>query len=49
MTVFRTDDWETISVLYTRNEAAVVVTRRAETRHIQTLGVKGLMIAVHLG
>ena len=47
--MFRTDDWETISVLYTRNEAAVVVTRRAETRQTQTLEVNGLMIAVHLG
>ena len=49
VTVFRTDAWATFLVVYTRNEAARVVTSSAETRQIQTLEVKGLMIAVHLG
>ena len=47
--MFRTEDLDPVFVVYTRKEAAVTVTRRAETRQIQTLEVKGLMMAVHLG
>ena len=47
--MFRTEDLDTILVVYTRKDAVMMVTRRAETRQIQTLEVKGLMMAVHLG
>ena len=47
--MFRTEDLDTILVVYTRKDAVMMVTRRAETRQIQTLEVKGLIMAVHLG